>query len=48
MQKRPITVSYIFFYLLFSEDTWRIAAGFIGAPFFWPAAYPGTEPEPGR
>jgi hypothetical protein len=36
MQKRPITPSYIFFYLLFSEDTWRIAAGFLCALFLGP------------
>ncbi len=36
MQKRPLTVSYIFFYLLFSEDTWRIAAGFAAAVILGP------------
>ncbi len=36
MKKRPLTVSYIFFYLLLSEDTWRIAAGFVCAVFFGP------------
>lgn len=24
MAKRPVTASYIFFYILFSQDTWRI------------------------
>lgn len=24
MTKKPLTASYIFFYVLFSEDTWRV------------------------
>jgi hypothetical protein len=43
MQKRPITVSYIFFYLLFSDDTWRIAAGFAGAFFLGPLLTQGRN-----
>jgi hypothetical protein len=36
MQKHPLSVSYIFFYLLFSEDTWRIGAGFVFAVLLGP------------
>lgn len=43
MQKRPITVSYIFFYLLFSDDTWRIAAGFVCAYFLGPLVARGRD-----
>ncbi|BBO87911.1 hypothetical protein [Desulfosarcina ovata] len=43
MQKRPITVSYIFFYLLFSEDAWRIAAGFVGAVLLGPLVAQSRE-----
>ena len=43
MQKRPLTISYIFFYLLFSEDTWRIATGFFGALFLGPLLTQGRN-----
>ena len=43
MQKRPINVSYIFFYLLFSDDTWRIAAGFVCALFLGPLLTQGRN-----
>lgn len=43
MQKRPITVSYVFFYLLLSDDAWRIAAGFIGAIFLGPILTQGRN-----
>lgn len=43
MQKRPFSVSYIFFYLLFSDDTWRIAAGFICAVFLGPLVTQGRN-----
>ena len=36
MPKPTLTVSYIFFYLLFSDDAWRIAAGLICAIFLGP------------
>jgi len=36
MQKRPLSLSYLFFYLLFSEDTWRIGAGFACAVLLGP------------
>ena len=41
MQKRPLTISYLTFYLLLSEDTWRIAAGFAAAVFLGPLATQG-------
>ncbi|MDA8141333.1 MAG: hypothetical protein M0036_22040 [Desulfobacteraceae bacterium] len=31
MQKRPITISYIIFYILFWPDTYRILIGFLAA-----------------
>ncbi|MBC2713468.1 MAG: hypothetical protein HGJ94_21450 [Desulfosarcina sp.] len=43
MQKRPITVSYILFYLLFSDDTWRIVAGFVCAVFLGPLVTQGRN-----
>jgi hypothetical protein len=43
MQKRPLTASYIFFYLLFSDDTWRILAGFIVAVWVGPMVTQGRN-----
>ena len=43
MQKRPLTASYIFFYLLFSVDAWRIAAGFVLAVFLGPLVTRGQN-----
>ncbi len=43
MRKRSISVSYIFFYLLFSDDTWRIAAGFVCAVFLGPLVTQGRS-----
>ncbi len=43
MRKPTLTVSYIFFYLLFSEDTWRIAAGFACALFLGPLLTQGRN-----
>ena len=43
MQKRPLTVSYIFFYLLLSDDTWRIAAGFVFAVVLGPLVTQGKN-----
>lgn len=43
MEKRPLTLSYIFFYLLFSEDTWRILAGFLFAIFLGPIVTQGRN-----
>jgi len=41
MSKRPLTFSYFLFYLLLSDDTWRIAAGFICAVCFGPLVTQG-------
>lgn len=43
MQKRSLSVSYIFFYLLFSDDTWRIAAGLVCAVFLGPLVTQGRD-----
>ncbi len=34
--KRPLTVTYIIFYILFAPDTWRILGGFLLAVVFAP------------
>lgn len=34
MRKRPLTPGYIFFYILFSPETWRILIGILAAWFF--------------
>ena len=43
MQKRPFSASYIFFYLLFSDDTWRVLAGFIMAVSLGPMVTQGRN-----
>ncbi len=43
MRKPTLTVSYVFFYLLFSEDTWRIGAGFVCAVFLGPLLTQGRN-----
>ncbi len=43
MQKRRLTFSYVVFYLLFSEDAWRIAAGFCLAVFLGPLVTQGRN-----
>ena len=43
MRKPTLTVSYIFFYLLFSDDAWRIAAGFVCALFLGPLLTQGRN-----
>ena len=40
-KKHPLTFSYVVFYLLLSEDTWRIAAGFVCAVLLGPLATQG-------
>lgn len=40
MTKRPITPSYIVFYILFSPDTWRILIGIVFSAFLSPLAVP--------
>lgn len=36
MANRPLTFSYLFFYLLLSPDTWRVLSGFLFAVVFGP------------
>lgn len=36
MNKRRITPAYLFFYVLFSPDTWRIVIGLIAAALITP------------
>ena len=43
MQKRPFSVAYIFFYVLFSPDTWRIMTGFVCAFFLAPLVTRGRN-----
>ena len=43
MRKPTLTVSYIFFYLLFSDDAWRIAAGLVCAIFLGPLLTQGRN-----
>ena len=43
MPKPTLTVSYIFFYLLFSDDAWRIAAGLVCAIFLGPLLSQGRN-----
>ena len=43
MRKRSLSVSYIFFYLLFSDDAWRVAAGFVCAIFIGPLLTQGRD-----
>jgi hypothetical protein len=43
MQKRPLSASYLFFFLLFSADTWRIAAGLVMALFLGPLVVQGRN-----
>jgi len=44
LNKRPITISYIIFYILFLPDTWRILMGIIFSAFLAPLA---VTPEMG-
>jgi hypothetical protein len=43
MPKRPLSISYVFFYLLFSADTWRILSGFICAVVLGPMVTQGRN-----
>ncbi len=47
MKKRQLTLSYIFFYLLFSDDAWRVAAGFLCAIFIGPMLTQGRNMSQG-
>lgn len=46
MQKRRLSVAYVFFYLLFSDDTWRILGGFILAVLLGPPIVRGRGLSP--
>jgi hypothetical protein len=43
MANRPLTFSYLFFYLLLSPDTWRIMFGFIFAVVLGPMVTQGRN-----
>ncbi len=44
LAKRPITANYIFFYILFSQDTWRIMIAIVFSFLVAPYTYePDTE-----
>ena len=43
MPKPTLSVSYIFFYLLFSDDAWRISAGLVCAIFLGPLLTQGRN-----
>ena len=43
MQNRRLTFSYLFFYLLFSDDTWRIVTGFVCAVLLGPMITEGRD-----
>lgn len=36
LNKRPLTIRYILFYLLFSPDAWQVLAGLIAAYYLTP------------
>jgi dipeptide/tripeptide permease len=44
--KRQITFGYIFFYLLFSADTWRVLCGVVMAVVLTPHLATGREMSP--
>ncbi len=41
MRRSSLSPTYLFFYLLLSDDTWRIAVGFVCAVFFGPMVTKG-------
>lgn len=43
MSKRPLTPGYIFFYILFSADTWRILTGVVLALLLAPSLVASRE-----
>jgi hypothetical protein len=45
LQKRPLTFSYIFFYILFLPDSWQVLIGVAVAYIFAPLAF---TPETGQ
>ena len=46
MKKHPLTPAYIFFYLLFSPDTWRILTGVLMATLLVPSLTAARELSP--
>ena len=46
MAKHPVTPGYIFFYILFSPDTWRILAGIALAALLAPSLIATREMGP--
>ncbi len=47
MTKRRLSASYFFFYLLLSEDTWRILAGLLAAVMIGPLVTQARNLSPG-
>ncbi len=44
MTKRPVTASYVFFYILFSQDTWRLCVAILFSVLVAPYTYaPDTD-----
>ncbi|MBI9083158.1 MAG: hypothetical protein JEZ11_06130 [Desulfobacterales bacterium] len=48
LKKRPITPTYIVFYILFFPDTWRILAGIVVAVLLAPKIAPADLAPAGR
>ena len=48
LAKRPVTPSYIFFYILFSQDTYRILIAIIFSALVAPHTYPADTEIAGR
>lgn len=48
MAKRPVTASYIFFYILFSQDTWRILIAIVFSLMIAPQTFAPDTGIPGR
>lgn len=48
LKKRPMTPTYMAFYLLFSPDTWRILAGIVVAVLLVPEIAPADLAPAGR
>ncbi len=48
MQKRPITLNYVIFYILFLPDTWRIIMGIVLSALLTPHATPVSLGAGGR
>ncbi len=48
MRKKPNSVSYIFFYVIFSPDTWRLLIGFLLSIWIVPRIVPPDMSTAGR